>query len=106
MNLLESKKMKQNIKYTIVYVVILCGCYKAPDIKESISSYDYEYLKGYNAAVAQFGINNEDMYVDLSNKKVISYTSSENDVKGYVDGYHRALDIISNRNNPSCPHIH
>lgn len=89
----------------ILSVLILSGCYKTPEIKEYITSYDYEYYRGYNAAIAQFGINNEDLYVSLDNKIVVGY-SSDSEIKGYSEGYHKALEIIERRNNKFCPDIH
>lgn len=76
-----------------------------PDSIETISSYDYEYYSGFNAAVSQFGKGNDDLFVDISNKRVLEYTS-ETDRQGYADGYHKALDILDSRINPKCPDLH
>lgn len=107
----------------VAYVVTIDGCYTIPDIKkcncyecihpklmednslENMSGYDYEYQSGVNAAIAQFGSDKDsDLFVDLSNKRVISYVSDD-DRQGYADGYHRALDILDSRN-PKCPDFH
>lgn len=76
-----------------------------PKVVEEISEYDYDYYSGYNAAVSQFGSQYPEMLVDLRYKVIVQY-ASDSDSKGYADGYHKALDIISNRNNPSCPDLH
>lgn len=94
-------------------LILVLGCFynnvpkvsDPPKIVEEISEYDYDYYSGYNAAVSQFGSQYPEMFVDLSDKVIVQYASNNND-KGYADGYHKALDIISNRNNPSCPDLH
>lgn len=75
---------------------------------EEMSAYDYNYYIGHNAAVSQFGSDHNDLFVNLENKRVIRYASDNEEIisRGYVDGYHKALDIISNRNNPQCPDLH
>lgn len=106
--------MRKNFtKYSLVLLVAMCGCGDNPSVSivsntilEDISSYEYDYYSGQNAAVAQFGNDNDlDLIVDLSNKRVVSYVS-DNDHSGYADGYHKALDIIDSRNNPKCPDLH
>lgn len=93
-------------------IAIICGC--SPNIPptnnivlEDISSYHYQRLLGHNAAIAQFGVGNEDLFVNLDNKRVIQYATNEGDVdSGYADGYHRALEMIDRRNNNECPVPH
>lgn len=75
-------------------------------IVEEISEYDYDYYSGYNAAVSQFGSQYPEMFVDLSNKIIVGYAVTTSD-GGYANGYHKALDIIINRDNPpKCTDIH
>lgn len=96
-------------------LILAIGCsYSEPQIEVvevtkiievDMTSYEYEYYSGHNAAVAQFGSQYPDLLVDLTNKKIASYVS-DSDRQGYADGYHKALDIISNRQNPQCPDLH
>lgn len=76
-----------------------------PKIVEEISEYDYDYYSGYNAAVSQFGSQYPEMLVDLSGKVIVQYAVDHAD-GGYADGYHKALDIITNKNNKDCPDLH
>lgn len=103
--------MKKLLKHSLL-LLIVSGCsysqqpLSSPVVQsESISGYDYEYYCGHNAAVSQFGSNHPDLIVDLSNKRVVSYVS-DSDKSGYVDGYHKALDIIVSRDNKQCPDLH
>lgn len=98
--------------HSLVIFGALCGCSKnqpepiVTDSLENISSYEYDYYSGQNAAVAQFGKDSDlDLIVDLSNKRVVAY-ASDNDNHGYADGYHKALDVIYARNNSNCPDLH
>ena len=96
-------------------LILALGCsYSEPQIniverdkvvEVNMSSYEYEYYSGHNAAVAQFGSQYPDLIVDLSNKKIASYVS-DTDRQGYADGYHKALDIINSRMDPKCPDLH
>lgn len=95
-----------------VLSIMVGGCsHKEPEVVvqntlEDISSYEYDYYSGQNAAVSQFGKDSDsDLIVDLSNKRVISYTS-DNNRQGYADGYHKALDILDRKNDPKCPDLH
>ena len=93
-------------------IAIICGC--SPNVPptnnivlEDISSYQHQRLLGHNAAIAQFGAGNEDLFVNLDNKRVVEYVINEGDVdNGYADGYHRALEMIDRRNNKECPVPH
>lgn len=106
--------MKISTKYVLPACLIFCGCnsqqvQEVPrveeEVVETISVYEYDYYSGYNAAISQFG-GDSDKFVDLSNKRVVSYVSDhEQNDNGYADGYHRALDNLSDKNN-SCPHVH
>lgn len=95
-----------------ILLIIVCGC--LPNFPpanntmlEDISSYNYERLLGHNAAISQFGAGNEDLFVNLDNKRVVSYVANEGNIdNAYADGYHNALDLIQRRIGPSCPDIH
>lgn len=98
--------------HSLVIVGALCGCSEnqsepiVTNNLENISSYEYDYYSGQNAAVSQFGKDSDlDLIVDLSNKRVVAY-ASETDRQGYADGYHKALDVIFARNNSNCPDLH
>lgn len=98
--------MRMSFKYSLV-LMVLSGCSYSenrPPV-EIISSSDYEYLCGINAAVNQFGTDHSDLIVDMSNKKVLSYVSDSYD-NAYADGYHKTLEIIILRNNKICPDFH
>jgi hypothetical protein len=99
------------MKKILIFSCLFIGCSSKIDTivvdnsqQETISQYDYDYYSGYNAALSQFDSGSIES-VDLSNKKVIAYTN-DSDSNGYADGYHKALDIISFKNNPQCPDIH
>ena len=103
--------MKISFKHSLL-LLALSGCSysenRPPDnalVIETISSYDYEYFCGNNAAVNQFGTNHSDLIVDLSNKQVKTYVA-DNYNNAYADGYHKALDIIVSRDNKQCPDFH
>ena len=95
------------------FVPFVSGCYSnnATTVTsevtnyEDISSYDYNYITGHNAAVSQFGQQYADLFVSLDNKRVVNYVSESSD-SGYVDGYHKALEIIYSRTDTKCPHFH
>lgn len=101
-----------SLGYSLLILAALCGCKNNREISitlpevEDISSYEYDYYSGQNAAVSQFGGDNDnDLIVNLQNKRVISY-ASDNNHQGYADGYHKTLDILDARNNPKCPDLH
>lgn len=102
----------RNCVFTFILATMIGGCsHKEKEVVventlEDISSYEYDYYSGQNAAVSQFGKDSDsDLIVDLSNKRVVSYTSDENH-QGYADGYHKALDILDRKNDPKCPDLH
>lgn len=102
--------MKMSFKYSLLFLA-LSGCSysnnRPPNnaLVEIISSSDYEFFCGNNAAVNQFGTNHSDLIVDISNKKVLAYVSDSYN-NAYADGYHKALDIIVSRDNKQCPNMH
>ena len=74
---------------------------------EDMDQYDYERLRGHNAAIAQFGVGNEDLFVSLDNKRIIMYTGDKRDIdSAYADGYHKALETLDRRNRSYCPDVH
>lgn len=89
----------------------LCGCSKdQPEIFtnkiQTVSTYEYDYYCGHNAAVNQFGSEcDNDLVIDLNNLRVVEYASFH-DHHGYADGYHQALDIIDARKGSKCPDLH
>lgn len=91
------------MKYFLLLMTISgCSFEKTKNIIEIINEHEYEYYCGYNAAVLQFENEHSDLIVDLSNKKVLTYTASK-DNNSYADGYHKALNIIVSRDNKHCP---
>jgi CDGSH-type Zn-finger protein len=103
--------MKMSFKYSL-YFLALSGCSysenKPPNnalVIETISSYDYEYFCGINAAVNQFGSKHSDLVIDLSTKRVLTYVADSYN-NGYADGYHKALDVIVSRDSKQCPDFH
>lgn len=56
------------MKKFILCFLLFSGCSSSLVKYEEISSYDYEYYTGYNAAINQFGENNFPL-VNLDNKK-------------------------------------
>lgn len=98
-------------KILIMLITVICGCAKQTDSiiieKEIISAYTYERFLGHNAAIAQFGIGNEHLFVNLDDKTVVLYATNEGDItSAYADGYHNALDMIQKQNNNTCPDLH
>lgn len=99
--------MKIKIIFLIFCFLLCCFLinknYKKPQNKaaneeiKKMSSYEIGYSKGYNSAKRQFSENQENV---INDEKVFSFTSSyestynEEEIKGYVDGYHKALDAI------------
>lgn len=100
-------------------VVSFCSCnYSEPYVVEvaettvsknleDMNSYDYKYYTGFNTALSQFGQSYPELYVDLTNKRVVDYTSSEYDSdEAYADGYHDAIRLIDSKRDTRCPHFH
>lgn len=98
--------MKINLIRIIVSLLILCyllfNINNKVEIKEDkieFSSYEIGYNAGFNAAISQFsGEENLRVFLD-PNKKVASYTSkinsnNEEEIRGYEDGYHKAISTI------------
>lgn len=86
------------MKYSFFFLLFLVGCAEKKVPLEDISYQEYEFYRGYNAALVQFG-NEDTKLVDLSNKRVLKYASEETN-ETYADGYHRALRDMRG---PVCP---
>lgn len=97
------------IVVSVIFIVVLTALavnISQPKL-ENIDQYDYERLRGHNAAIAQFGAGNEDLFVNLDNKRVIMYTGDKSDIdSAYSDGYHKALETLDRRNRSYCPDVH
>lgn len=66
--------------------------------KQVLSQYEAGYNMGYNAAMVQFMEKNESKITSNINQKFATYTSeinSEESIKGYEDGYHKAVESVN-----------
>lgn len=66
--------------------------------KQVLSQYEAGYDMGYTAAVVQFMEENENKIFSNTNQKFVTHTSeidSEESIKGYEDGYHKAIESIN-----------
>ncbi len=89
----------------LFFCLLLYFCYNVglyQEKKESlvykVNEYEMGYETGYNSAISQF-IDDPELKVKADiNKKYFSYTSSEikseESIKGYEDGYHKAVELM------------
>ena len=61
--------------------------------QDKFYEFESEFVKGHNAAVRQFAVNEEIANSMLiSEKKAVRYTKNHQESSSYEDGYHKALE--------------